>query len=200
MAADRDRRQDAPWDEAFFQAELKATTRIKHMVLGADIEKFAYHMPALLYYVDGFAGAGVYAAGGTDQVGSPVLIARVGQRMQASKPGFHLRCINVEKTPSTYAQLERVTAPFRPDIVEINFHGPFIDFIPDILERIKEAPTSSSSTHSAPRTSRGHRSARSSRGRSRPRSSSISRRRALRKKPATSPGSNRRTRSATTSG
>lgn len=142
MAADHERPQDAPWDQAFFHAEVKATSRIKHMVLEAYIEKFAYHMPTLLYCVDGFAGAGVYGVGGgAAQAGSPVLIAQVGQRMQVAKPGFHLRCINVEKTPSTYAQLERVTAPFRPHIVEINFQGPFIDFLVDILERIKDAPT-----------------------------------------------------------
>jgi three-Cys-motif partner protein len=137
----RDVPSDASWDNAFFQEEKKVTSRIKHQVLEAYIEKFSYHMTEVLYYIDGFAGPGGYrTAEGLLEPGSPVLAAQVGERVHASKPQFNLRCINVEENPSRYRQLMKATAPYRPHIVEENYPGRFTDYILDILERIKEWP------------------------------------------------------------
>jgi three-Cys-motif partner protein len=138
----RDGASDRSWDASFFE-ERRATSRLKHLVLGAYVEKLSYHMQHLLYYVDGFAGAGIYRArlGGQLEPGSPVLIAQLAERLHRQRPGFSLRCINVEAVPARFRQLEVATARFKPSAVEANFAGRFTEYIPDILERIRDHPT-----------------------------------------------------------
>lgn len=62
------------WDSAFFDPRRR-TSKLKHLVLGPYFKEFAYHLGSarpVIYYVDGFAGAGAYGrpGGGTD-LGSP---------------------------------------------------------------------------------------------------------------------------------
>jgi three-Cys-motif partner protein len=132
----------ASLDQAFFE-QRHLTSRLKHLVLEAYVAKFSYHMAQTLYYVDGFAGAGIYRglAGGPVEPGSPVLIAQLSERLRRERPGFNLRCLNVEAVPARFRQLEVATAHFKPSIVEENFPGRFTEYIPDILERIRDHPT-----------------------------------------------------------
>ena len=132
-------RERSDWDEAFF-AGRRATSRVKHRVLEAYVEKFSYHMPELRY-ADGFAGTGYYKrADGTTEPGSPVLVAQIAERVHTARPTFHLRCINVEENPERFRRLEEATRPYIPHIVEANFQGRFTDYTVDILERFKDLP------------------------------------------------------------
>jgi hypothetical protein len=53
------------WSEQFF-TERQLTSKLKHLVLRRYVKEFAYHLGSarrVVYYVDGFAGPGVYGEG-----------------------------------------------------------------------------------------------------------------------------------------
>ncbi len=62
-----------------------------------------------LVFVDGYAGAGVYA---NREAGSPVLMIRTYLN-SPRQPDTHLHCFFVEQDPERHAILERQVAPFR---------------------------------------------------------------------------------------
>lgn len=88
-----------------------------------------------IYYVDGFAGKGVYDGG---EKGSPVLAAEAAQRFQQANSAFTLRCINVERDPNNYTDLCRETQKFG-GLVR-NYEGTFEDNIGNILPQTKNTP------------------------------------------------------------
>jgi three-Cys-motif partner protein len=51
-----------------------------------------------------------------------------------------LRCLNVEANRKRFLSLEAATEPFKPEIVEANYHSTFVEALPDILERIGTFP------------------------------------------------------------
>src|SRR5438067_1372665 len=105
------------WSEQFF-TQRRLTSKLKHLVLRAYVKEFAYHLGSVrpaVYYVDGFAGAGVYRLGASSEDGSPLLIARLAQQIRASSRPFDLRCVNVESNLKRFRSLEQATQPFRPD-------------------------------------------------------------------------------------
>lgn len=134
----------SPWDQAFF-AERRLTSKLKHLVLERYVREFAYHLGSVhstVYYVDGFAGAGIYQRpGGKSERGSPLLIAELAQRIAGTDAPFRLRCLNVEKARLLHKDLELATAPFRPHIVENNYCGSFTTVLADILRRVGQSPT-----------------------------------------------------------
>ena len=129
------------WREAFF-TERRLTSKLKHLILTSYVKEFAYHLGSVrptIYYVDGFAGPGSYGhASAGSEPGSPVLIAEFARQLQGTSARFILKCLNVEE--QFYKQLEGATAPFAGQIVEKNYHSPFIDALGDILQRIGNAP------------------------------------------------------------
>src|SRR6185437_255536 len=122
------------WAERFFD-KPRLTSKLKHLVLGAYVKEFGYHL-GRAYYVDGFAGVGMYGEGNTREDGSPLLIARLAQNLKASSQPFDLRCINVESNPRRFRSLESATEPFSPEIVEKNYRGSFADVLPYIIRRM----------------------------------------------------------------
>lgn len=132
------------WDDEFFSGERRLTSKLKHLVLRRYVKEFAYHLGSvqpIVYYVDGFAGAGVYTAGSNREDGSPLLIARLAQELRAAPRGIQLRCLNVEADKERFDSLEAATESFKPEIVEHNYQSTFVDALPNILERIGDAAT-----------------------------------------------------------
>lgn len=130
------------WDRQFFD-QRRLTSKLKHIVLSGYVKEFAYHLGSVrdvIYYTDGFAGAGSYAHGSTSEDGSPLLIARQAKQIRMSAHPFNLRCLNVEANRKRFESLEAATAPFKPEIVEQNYHSTFIEALPDILRRVGHAP------------------------------------------------------------
>ncbi len=127
--------------DSFFE-QRRLTSKLKHCVLEAYMEKLARHPQDVLYYVDGFAGEGEYGVHtGAPEAGSPVRIADLAQRLLAERPNFRLRCINVEEDDERFARLEAATARFPSSIIAANLHGAFVEALPDIFERIGDAPS-----------------------------------------------------------
>jgi len=132
------------WDHEFFSGERRLTSKLKHLVLRPYVKEFAYHLSSvhpIVYYVDGFAGAGVYTSESHREDGSPLLIARLAQELRTAPRGIQLRCLNVEADRERFDSLEAATDPFKPQIVEHNYHSTFVDALPNILERIGHAAT-----------------------------------------------------------
>jgi three-Cys-motif partner protein len=120
--------------------------RWKHALLGRYLPKFAgilgsYH--PVIYFVDGFAGAGRYAGdhdGAPSVEGSPLLAARLASEIAGSgKWHYTLRCINVEHDKDVYANLCAATAPFQSPLVT-NLRGTFRQHFNTVLDRIRLAP------------------------------------------------------------
>jgi three-Cys-motif partner protein len=132
------------WSKKFF-TRRRLTSKLKHLVLERYVKEFAYHLGSargVIYYVDGFAGPGMYRSpGGEDDPGSPLLVARLAQQIASSQHPFELHCLNVEADPDRFVSLEEVTKPFQPRIVEKNYPASFVDVIPKILGAINTAPS-----------------------------------------------------------
>jgi len=135
--------QRLSWSRAFF-ADLRLTSKLKHLVLQRYVKEFAYHLGSKrssLYYVDGFAGPGTYGGAGSKiEKGSPLLVAELGKQIHDTKAAFTLKCLNVEEDRRHHADLEAAAASFVPDIVEKNYLGSFTEAPPSILDRIGDAP------------------------------------------------------------
>lgn len=130
----------AAWDSAFFERRRR-TSKLKHFVLEPYFREFAYHLGSacpVIYYVDGFAGAGAYARGdGGVDLGSPVLIAKFADGLLTTA-SFQVRCLNVEANRKRYKDLQAATALYRS--VEKNYRQPFVHALPDIIKRVGDAP------------------------------------------------------------
>src|SRR5438045_1523024 len=115
------------WDDEFF-IRRRLTSKLKHYVLRRYVKEFAYHLGSTnptVYYVDGFAGSGVYEE--TAEDGSPLLIARLAQELRTGPNPVTLRCINVEDARRRFDDLEAATRPFIPEVVETNIRGTFAE-------------------------------------------------------------------------
>lgn len=88
-----------------------------------------------VYYVDGFAGKGIYDDGSK---GSPVLAAELSQEYLNQHKKYKLNCINVEADNENFQNLEKSTMQFQ-GIVE-NLNGTFSSQIPTILQNIEKCP------------------------------------------------------------
>jgi three-Cys-motif partner protein len=137
-------RKGTPWHEAFFDGPPRLTSKVKHLVLQSYVKEFVYHLGSvrrILYYIDGFAGPGIYpGAAGEIEYGSPVRIAEFGRQLRESDKPFTLKCLNVEANRQRYQRLREATAAFHDQIVEKNYLASFTDVLGDILRRIGDAP------------------------------------------------------------
>lgn len=130
------------WSKQFF-TRRRLTSKLKHLVLQSYVKEFAYYLGSarrVVYYVDGFAGPGVYR-GANAEDGSPLLIASLAQQIANSPHPFELRCLNVESDPDRFESLEQATRPFQPRVVEKNYNASFVEVIPEILRAVADAPT-----------------------------------------------------------
>lgn len=89
-----------------------------------------------IWYVDGYAGAGVYRNQNNPDdsgvYGSPVLAARVTQQLH-----YSIQCLNIEEDKANFESLQRETVDF-PHVT--NIHGDFNAAINAVLETVDGSP------------------------------------------------------------
>jgi three-Cys-motif partner protein len=119
-------------DEVFFD-QLMEWSELKHQMLLQYLAVAAHILGGSnrLFYIDGFAGQGVYGSGDTAKDGSPVRAAKLAVELAESGKPYTFTCINVEANEECFEQLQRSTAPFG-DLV-VNLQGTFVDNIDQIL-------------------------------------------------------------------
>lgn len=88
-----------------------------------------------VYYVDGFAGKGIYDDGAK---GSPVLAAELAQDYRDNLKKYKLNCINVEENTENFQNLKLSTTQFQGTVE--NFNNTFSSQIPTILNNIGNCP------------------------------------------------------------
>ena len=123
------------WSDEFF-AHRRLTSKLKHLVLRRYVKEFAYHLGKsnpTVFYVDGFAGAGVYP-GPPQEDGSPLLIARLAKQLRAGPKPIRLQCINVEADSDRFQSLQAATADFGAEIISRNIQKTFVEAIPEVLD------------------------------------------------------------------
>lgn len=123
--------------EDFF-SELKEWSARKLNIIKKYVDGFSKILGRRskeIYYVDGFAGRGLYDKG---EKGSPVLAAEASLTYQQSNMPFTLLCINVEKDQENFTNLCAETKRFGK-LVQ-NFEGTFEDNIDTILMQIRGKP------------------------------------------------------------
>ncbi|HEY3083579.1 MAG TPA: three-Cys-motif partner protein TcmP [Chloroflexota bacterium] len=131
---------------AAFFGRRREWSRWKHALLKRYLPKFVGILGSrhdLIYFVDGFAGAGGYAGdhdGAPWVDGSPLLAARLASEIAGSgKWSYALRCINVEHDKDIYPSLCAATSAFPPPLVA-NLHGTFRRHFNTILNHVGAAP------------------------------------------------------------
>src|SRR5438309_698758 len=82
-----------------------------------------------VYYVDGFAGEGIYEDGAK---GSPVRIAELAQRYKNEAKPYSLMCINIEENKKRFTNLQTATTQFGNLVT--NLQGTFIENVGNILK------------------------------------------------------------------
>ena len=85
-----------------------------------------------VYYVDAFAGAGIYSDGSK---GSAVRAAELARKYRDEGKSYRLSCINVEANKGNYHNLQENTSAFDADLV-LNLQGTFADNADQILNKI----------------------------------------------------------------
>lgn len=114
----------------------------KHEILRRYLPKFAGHLQKrfpVIYYVDGFAGAGRYDESPPVD-GSPLIAARIAENMATFKKQYDLRCINVEPEAELFAVLCEALASFSSPRVR-NLFGTFEENLDGILTDTARLPT-----------------------------------------------------------
>lgn len=121
---------------SFFK-EVKAWSQIKHQILGNYLSLFLGKtgIRGRVFYVDAFAGCGRYEEDGSD--GSPLIAARLALDPPAKSRARVLHCINVEKIPENFANLERWTEQFVKERLVTNLEGEFETHLDNILQTVK---------------------------------------------------------------
>ncbi|RPJ73262.1 MAG: three-Cys-motif partner protein TcmP [Alphaproteobacteria bacterium] len=123
--------------EDFF-SELKEWSTRKLDIIKKYVDGFSRILGSKykeLYYVDGFAGKGIYDGG---EKGSPVLIAELAQQYQNSNRPFTLHCINIERDSGNFVNLNTETKIFGSLVT--NYEGTFEEHIEKILSQIRNIP------------------------------------------------------------
>lgn len=120
-------------------SELKEWSERKHALLMNYLKGFARILggasKSFVYYVDGFAGPGIYEDGAK---GSPIRAAEYAQSLIDTGAHYNLYCINVETDPSCFANLEQNTRSC--STVTQNYYGTFGEHVDRVLERIGDHP------------------------------------------------------------
>ena len=123
-----------------FFSELKEWSERKLRLLEKYVEPAARILGSshgLVYYVDGFAGRGVYDDGAQTK-GSPVRIANLAEKFERENRPYKLICINVEANLDNFLNLVASTEPFGDKVQ--NLSGSFNENTEAILQRIGTHP------------------------------------------------------------
>lgn len=123
--------------EEFF-SDLKEWSARKLSIIKKYVDGFSKILGRsfkVVYYVDGFAGRGIYDNG---EKGSPVLAAEASLAFQQGNMPFTLKCLNIEKDHENFMNLSAETKIF--ENVVSNFEGSFEDNIDNILSQIRGCP------------------------------------------------------------
>src|SRR6266536_5453270 len=121
-----------PMQEDFFD-ELKEWSERKLQLLHNYVSAASKIMGSIkqVYYVDGFAGEGIYDDGSK---GSPVRAAELALSYQQDAKSYALKCINVEEDTKRFTNLQSTTAKFGNLV--LNLQGTFVDNIDRILQEV----------------------------------------------------------------
>lgn len=123
-----------------FFSELKEWSERKLRLLEKYVEpavRILGSSHGLVYYVDGFAGRGVYDDEAQTK-GSPVRIAKLAEKFERENRPYQLICINVEANPDNYFNLVSSTESFGDKVQ--NLVGSFGENTEAILQRIGTHP------------------------------------------------------------
>lgn len=121
--------------QSYFQ-ELKEWSERKHELLTKYLDGFVRILggsTGLVYYVDGFAGQGIYDDGAK---GSPVLAAEYAAGLEGKH--YRLHCLNVEVDDQHFENLSANTEAFSG--VATNYHGEFGQHVDSIVSQIGLQP------------------------------------------------------------
>lgn len=124
---------------SFFN-EHKDWSEIKHRILKKYLQPYCYKLGSWnkeIFYVDGFAGPGVYKDG---DIGSPLIAVDWARQFQQEGRPFTLRCLNVEQNKKFFDQLREYTLELEIEGWVKNFYGAFEDKIENIFGIIKDSP------------------------------------------------------------
>lgn len=124
-----------------FEQSLPEWSARKHAILADYLPAFCRALSGrgnTIWYVDGYAGAGVYQDPSKDdstiQYGSPVLAARTAQLLP-----YDVRCVNVESDKTHFATLQETTRDFDQTKIR-NILGDFKQVVGDVLELVSGSP------------------------------------------------------------
>lgn len=125
--------------EAYFDSELKEWSDRKLNLLQKYLDPFVKILGSTyagndVYYVDGFAGAGIYGDGAK---GSPLRAAELAQEYEQAGKQYRLKCINVEANPTIFANLQTNTRDFAS---VTNMAGEFSQVVDTVLAQIGSNP------------------------------------------------------------
>ena len=124
-------------DPDFF-TELKEWSERKHLILSKYL-KMAAMMLGNVVYIDGFAGRGWYDSPNGEQIkGSPLRAAELAKEFSEQQRSYSLRCINIERDPALFRQLETATAPYQGYVT--NICGEFVNSLDSILAQVRNDP------------------------------------------------------------
>lgn len=128
-----------PTDPKKYQESLLPWSRWKHAILIEYLKAMSAIMRSwgMIYYVDGFAGPGVYTKDNAN--GSPVLAAKHALELARTNSEYALQCINVELDDDVFENLDQSTSQYTDFVT--NRHGDFGKFVSEILGLIGDKPT-----------------------------------------------------------
>jgi len=122
-----------------FEQPLRDWSARKHAILKAYLPTFCTVLSnragGPIWYVDGYAGAGVYQNKNNPspgEPGSPVLAAQTARDLP-----YDVRCINVEEDDENFESLERETMPFSH---VTNIHADFNNVVDNVLNTVARHP------------------------------------------------------------
>lgn len=127
-------------NDRFFKGQKPAAV-LKHAVFTAYAHPFfsmvGSHHKGPMWFIDGYAGPGKYAADGTsEQVnGSPIVALELARKQRELSPPRDVRCAFIEAKKTYFDQLMQNVQPFKDDGLQVElFQG-------NVAERLAEAWT-----------------------------------------------------------
>jgi three-Cys-motif partner protein len=123
-----------------FFGELREWSERKLKILEQYLDPFVKVLGSLqavsrVYYIDAFAGEGLYQKG---EKGSSVRAAELAQQYEREGKPYHLKCINIEADQESFENLQANTAVFGD--LTLNLYGPFTENIDRVLAETRGYP------------------------------------------------------------
>jgi three-Cys-motif partner protein len=126
-------------NQEFFDNELKVWSQRKLRILEQYMAVWVKKRGSgnsRLFYVDGFAGRGVYGKTEPFQEGSPLKIARLAQRIHDEDQKYRLYCLNSEIECVRCEHLKQVLSFANPNLVK-TYCGDFNDHLDAMLGQMR---------------------------------------------------------------